>query len=208
MVKVLYISDTEKLLIERLRKNDGSAQKQLFDAYEKKLLAICFRYLKNEDEVLDALNRSFLKIFEKIHLYKAEAKLAFWIKRITINTCLDSIRSNKNYNQNFILTSEFSLYGEPNDENNAIDDWWEKALSIPSEILFQQIENLPPATCTVFNLYAIDGFTHIQIAEQLKISVGTSKWHLNNARTLLKEKIIHLIQKKENNHETKEAENY
>ncbi|PKP45181.1 MAG: RNA polymerase subunit sigma-24 [Bacteroidetes bacterium HGW-Bacteroidetes-12] len=208
MVKIIPLYDSEKILLEQLMRQNRTAQRQLFDTYHKKLLSICFRYLKNEDDALDTLNRSFLKIFEKIHQYKAEAKLEFWLKRITINTCLDTIKSDKNYKHNFILTHEFSIYGEPNDENNALDDWWEAALSIPSEILFKQIENLPPATCTVFNLYAIDGFTHVQIANQLKISVGTSKWHLNNARTLLKEKIIHIIQNKKFNNGTKEAENH
>jgi RNA polymerase sigma-70 factor (ECF subfamily) len=208
MVKIIPLYNSEKTLLEHLRRQDRDAQRQLFDFYHKKLSAICFRYLKNEDDALDALNRSFLKIFGKIHQYKAEAKLELWIKRITINTCLDKIKSDKNYKQKFILTDEFSFYGEPNDENNAIDEWWGAALSIPSEILFKQIENLPPATCTVFNLYAIDGFTHAQIAVQLKISVGTSKWHLNNARTILKEKIIYIIQNKKFNHGTKEAENH
>lgn len=208
MVKIISLYDSEKTLIAHLLKQERDAQRQLFDMYQKKLLAICFRYLKNEDDALDVLNRSFLKIFEKIHQYKAEAKLELWIKRITINTCLDKIKSDKNYKHNFILTDEFSLYGEPNEENNDINEWWEAALSIPSEVLFHQIENLPPATCIVFNLYAIDGFTHVQIANQLKISVGTSKWHLNNARTLLKEKIIPIIQNKKFNNGTKEAENH
>ena len=205
MGNILFINHSEQTLLERLRKNDSVAQRQLFDTYQKKLLTVCFRYLNDEDEALDALNRSFLKIFEKIHQYKAEAKLATWLQRITINTCLDGIKANKKYKHTFIQTSEFDLYGEPDESHNNINEWWETACTISAEVLYQMIEELPPATRTVFNLYAMDGFTHPQISEQLKISTGTSKWHLNNARSILKEKVTQLISNQKNNHGTREA---
>ena len=204
MGNIFFINNNEETLLERLRENDNLAQRQLFDRYQKKLFMICYRYMRDEDEALDALNRSFLKIFLKIHQYKAETKLETWLQRITINTCLDVIKSQKTYKKNFIQTNEFNLYGEPDENQNNIDEWWEAATAIPSEVLYQLIEKLPPATSNVFNLFAIDGFTHPQIASQLKISIGTSKWHLNNARSILKEKVIQLI----TNHEAREAKNY
>jgi len=204
MGNIFFINNNEETLLERLRENDNLAQRQLFERYQKKLFMICYRYMRDEDEALDALNRSFLKIFLKIHQYKAEAKLETWLQRITINTCLDVIKSQKTYKKNFIQTNEFNLYGEPDENQNNIDEWWEAATAIPSEVLYQLIEKLPPATSNVFNLFAIDGFTHPQIASQLKISIGTSKWHLNNARSILKEKVIQLI----TNHEAREAKNY
>lgn len=207
MGNILFINNSEQTLLERLRKNDSVAQQQLFDRYQKKILTICFRYLKDEDEALDALNRSFLKIFDKIHTYKAEAKLETWIQRITINTCLDYIKSNKKYKHTFIQTNEFELYGEPDESHNNINEWWEMATAIPAEVLYQLIEELPTATRMVFNLYAIDGFTHPQLSKQLKISVGTSKWHLNNARGILKEKITEIIRTKKIDHGAREAKN-
>jgi RNA polymerase sigma-70 factor (ECF subfamily) len=156
----------------------------------KKLFAICIRYLKDEEEALDALNRSFMKIFDKIHSFKGNTKLETWMKRITINPCLNKIKSNKSYKHTFIQTDEFIFYDEPDESQNESDDynWWEKALALLSEVFFNLIENLPPATRTVFNLYTVDGFTHLQISEHLSISTGTSKWHLNKARSILKEK--------------------
>lgn len=207
MGNILFINNSEQTLLERLRKNDSVAQRHLFDLYQKKLFTVCFRYLRDEDEALDALNRSFLKIFEKIHQYKAEAKLETWLQRITINTCLDCIKSNKNYKHTFIQTNEFNLYGEPDECHNNINEWWEAATAIPAAILYQLIEELPPATRTVFNLYAIDDFTHLQISEQLKISTGTSKWHLNNARSILKENVTQLISNKKSNHGARDAKN-
>jgi RNA polymerase sigma factor (sigma-70 family) len=133
MGNLLFINNTEKALIERLCRNDEVAQRQLFDRYEKKLLAVCFRYLRNE--TLDALNRSFLKIFKKIHQYKSEAKFETWVQRITINTCLDCIKSQKKYKQNFIQVNEFDLYGEPDAQHNDLNGWLEAATAIPAEVL-------------------------------------------------------------------------
>lgn len=204
MPKFIPLSITsEENLVEGLIKNNPATQRYFFENYKGKLLAICFRYLKNEDEALDALNRSFLKIFDKIHTYKAETKLENWIIRITVNTCLDLIKANKSYKKNFIQTDEFTIYGEPVEETDDIQAYWQKASEIPAEQLLLLIEQLPPATRTIFNLYAIDGFTHPQIAQELKISTGTSKWHLNNARKLLKEKITAIIANKNFNHGTR-----
>jgi RNA polymerase sigma factor (sigma-70 family) len=207
MSNIIYIKKNQKVLIELLCKNDNVAQRQLFERYEKKLLAVCFRYLRNEEEALDALNRSFLKIFEKVHQYKAEAKFETWLQRITINTCLDFIKSQKSYKKNFIQTNEFSLYGEVDTQHSDLEGWWEAAIAIPAEVLYQLIKELPLATRTVFNLYVIDGITHVQIAVQLKISKGTSKWHLSNARKILKEKISIMLSNKNFNDGTKEAKN-
>jgi len=207
MVRIIPLVDNEQTLLKGCLEQNQDAQRQLFDKYQKKMIAICYRYFHNEEDALDVCNRSFLKIVEKIKQYKAEGSLDVWIRRVTINTCLDAIRAQKTYKKNFIITDEFSLYGEPKEDNN-IDDWWDVATSIPSENLFQLIKELPPATCTVFNLYAIDGFSHQLIAEKLKISTGTSKWHLSNARVILREKVIQLIEKKKFNHGTKKQKNY
>jgi DNA-directed RNA polymerase specialized sigma24 family protein len=120
---------------------------------------------------------------------------------------LDCIKAQKKYKQNFIQTNEFNLYGEPDAQHNDLDGWWEAATAIPAELLYQLIKELPLATRTVFNLYVIDGITHVQIAVQLKISTGTSKWHLSNARKILKEKISIMLSNKNFNDGTKEAKN-
>ncbi len=187
--------ETENALIESCRKKNRQAQKELFTQYHKKMMAICVRYLNNEEDAFEVLNDAFFKVFDKIKQFKPETKLEAWIKRIVINTNIDYIRKNKKYKKNFISTQEFNEYGEPQEGNDDISEFWEQATFISSNQLFQLINKLPPATRIVFNLYAIDGFNHRQIAEKLKISEGTSKWHLSNARQQLKQDVIKLVSK-------------
>lgn len=208
MGRTIFLAKNETQLIEGLKNQDPLAQEVFFNQNEKRLLTICFRYLKNEEDAYDALHRSFLKIFNKIHQYKAEAKLETWVNRVTINTCINCINADKKYRKTFIHTDEFMFYGEPNDDEDSIMEWWDTTLSIPSETFFKLIKELPPATRLVFNLYAIDDFTHAQIAKKLKISEGTSKWHLSNARGILKDKIKKIISSKTFEHERKQSKKY
>lgn len=185
----------EKALIEGCRNKNRHAQQELYVKYHKKMMAICVRYLNNEEEAFEVLNDAFFKVFDKIKKFKPESKLEAWIRRIVINTTIDHIRKNKKYKKNFITTDEFEVYGKPQAVNDNITEFWDKALLIPSTILFQLINQLPPATKIVFNMYAIEGFNHREIAEKLKISEGTSKWHLYNARKLLKNEVIKIVNK-------------
>lgn len=178
----------EKALAEQCRMQNRYAQKALFDFYNKKMMTICFRYLKNDDDALEVLNNSFLKVFSKINQYKSEGSLEAWIKRIVINTSIDFVRSNKSYRANFIPTSEFHLFSELQEENNLHFNHFD-ALDLSKEELLEFVQELPPVSRLVFNMYVIDEFSHRQISEHLKISEGTSKWHLSNARKILKEKI-------------------
>jgi RNA polymerase sigma factor (sigma-70 family) len=198
----------EKVLIEECRKQDRSAQKALFETHFKKMMAICLRYLKNEQDALEVINVAFLKVFSKITQYKSECSLEAWIRRIVINSTIDFVRKNKSYRANFILTGEFHLYGEPQEEDNSEDTWLEAVLDLSKEELFEMVASLPPATRIAFNLYVIDEWSHKQISKHLKISEGTSKWHLSNARTILKEQINRAVELKNNisSHEGKAHE--
>lgn len=179
----------EKSLAEQCQKQDRNAQKILFDKYFKKMMTICLRYLKSEEDALEVLNNAFLKVFSKIYQYKSEGSLEAWIKKIVINSSIDFARSNKSYREKFIHTEDFSAYNSNTEFQNAEDNFLNAGTDLSSEQIFELVKELPPATRVVFNLYVIDEFTHKQIAENLKISEGTSKWHLSNARKILKEKI-------------------
>ncbi len=178
----------EKVLVEQCLKQNRNAQKILYDKYYKTMIAVCVRYLKSEDDAFEVLNKAFLKVFAKLKQYKSEGSLEGWIKRIVIHTAIDSVRSNKAYRNKFILTNEFELYDLPDDENTS-DSLPDNSPALTNEQIFELVKELPPATRIVFNLYVIDDFTHKQISGHLKISEGTSKWHLSNARKLLQEKI-------------------
>jgi RNA polymerase sigma factor (sigma-70 family) len=177
----------EKVLVEQCRKQNRNAQKILFESHFKKMMPVCLRYLKNEDDALEVLNDAFLKVFAKISQYKSEGSLEGWIRRIVINASIDFVRRNKTYRANFIHTNEFHMYGEPEAEDD--DGFLKAAFDFSREEIFEMVTQLPQATRVVFNLFVIDQFTHRQISENLKISEGTSKWHLSNARKILKEKI-------------------
>ncbi len=182
-------------IIESCKKGNVKGFEQLYNTYHKKIFTICLRYFQDKEEAFALMNEIFIKIFEKIHLYKEEINFDGWVYRITVNTIIDYIRKNKNYKKNFITTEEFDMYGQPMEEDEDIDEWWEEATSIPPEELMKLINELPPATKTVFNMYAIDEYTHREIASKLGVSEGTSKWHLANARKILKQKISSLIEK-------------
>lgn len=193
---ILYLNEPdENALIDRCQNNDSAAQHMLFNKYSSKVMAICVRYLKDREEAFAAMNQIFLKVFQNIKTFKRETKLQAWISRIAVNYLIDEIRRSKKYKKSFVNVDEFSLYGEPKDEDTSIESWWDKALEIPQQILLDMIAGLPNATRIVFNLYAIEGFNHRQIAEKIKISEGTSKWHLSNARKILKEDIMNFLNK-------------
>jgi len=189
----------EKVLVEQCRKQNRNAQKILYETHFKKMKPVCLRYLKSEEDALEVLNNAFLKIFAKINQYKSEGSLEAWMKRIVINSSIDFVRSNKTYRANFIHTNEFHLYGEPEAEDNPIDEGFDRTRDFSKEEIFEMVAELPSATRVVFNMYVIDDFSHNQICEILKISKGTSKWHLSNARKILKEKINQAVVAKNKN---------
>lgn len=189
-----HIDDwSEEILIQECLKNNEKAQRFLFESHQARMFAICMRYLEDEDEAFDVLNESFLKVFKKLKHIKSATKLEPWIRRIVVNTALDSIRKNKSYRKVFVKTNESAHFEDPNDKTDDIGEWWENALQIPQDRLFIEINRLPKASRLVFNLYVIEDLSHKEIAKQLKISDSTSRWHLLNARTILKEKIINII---------------
>ena len=142
--------------------------------------SLCIRYIHNEQDAMQVLNDGFLKVFKNIHIYDPfKAGLYTWIRKIVINTALDFLRTKP-----IAYTSNISdIAEEPAFENITIQ-------KMDADELLQNIKQLPAATQLVFNLYTIEGFNHREIAEMLGISEGTSKWHLSEARKLLRVMIM------------------
>ncbi|MEZ4801629.1 MAG: RNA polymerase sigma factor [Gelidibacter sp.] len=163
-------------LIEQCKKNDAKAQSQLYKLYASKLFSLSLKYSRNYAEAQDNLQDAFVTIFKKIVQYKNKGSLEGWMKRITINTALQRYRS----------VGVFDIVGEEKIEDVSIeidDD------NIGVDYLLQIIQELPDRYRLVFNLYALDDYSHKEIAEMLDISTGTSKSNLARARLILKEKI-------------------
>jgi len=167
-----------KNLIDACIKGDRAAQKSLYDIFSKKMYVVSLRYTKSQQEAEDVLQESFIKVFKSLNSYRGDSRLDYWIKRIVINTALNSQRK--------------KLYMYPmvdiNDVNNSAE--YNKALSDFSLAeLLRMIRELPTGCQTVFNLFAIEGYSHKEIAEMLEVSEGTSKSQFARARKLLQEKI-------------------
>jgi len=167
-----------KDLIEACVNGDRQAQRTLYDLFSKRMYVVCLRYTKSQQEAEDVLQDSFIKVFKSIKGYRGDSRLDYWIKRIVVNTALNSQRK--------------KLYMYPmvdiEDVKNEFDQ--SKAFSnFHMEELLKMIKELPTGCQTVFNLFAIEGYSHKEIAVMLEVSEGTSKSQFARARKLLQEKI-------------------
>ena len=157
--------------------NDRTAQEQLYRLYAAKLFGLCLKYSDNRQEAEDNLQDGFVTIFAKISQFNHNGSFEGWLKRILINTCLQKHRQQKLYE----ITNEANLREEEEVEIESDD------LSV--DFLLSCVQELPNRYRQVFNLYVMDGYSHKEIAELLKISEGTSKSNLARARQALKDKI-------------------
>ncbi|MEZ4721419.1 MAG: sigma-70 family RNA polymerase sigma factor [Flavobacteriales bacterium] len=166
-------------VIKGCLKDDRKSQRIVYETYYPLMLAIVRRYIRDDEEVLDVLNQGFIKVFKKIDQYHFENSFEGWCKRIVINTALDHLRSSKRYRDFFAFDAIMPSYQVYNDGLNdmSIDE------------LMSIIDTISPVSKLVFNMFAIDGYSHKEIAEALNISVGTSKWHLSSARKQIQAKI-------------------
>ncbi|TXE19044.1 RNA polymerase sigma factor [Psychroserpens burtonensis] len=165
-------------LIERCKHDDAQAQGQLYKLYASKLFSVCLKYSRNYVEAEDNLQDAYLTIFKKIGQFKSQGSLEGWMKRITINTALQRYRS----------VGVFDIVNEDQIEDVTVevdDD------DVSIDYLLSIIQELPDRYRLVFNLYALDDYSHKEIAAMLTISTGTSKSNLARARMILKEKIKH-----------------
>lgn len=169
---------SEKELIQGCSRGDRASQKALYELYSRKMLAICSRYARSTHEAEDILQEGFVKIFKSIKDFRAESKLSTWITRIMINTALNSQRQ-KLYLMPMVDVTEVSISER---EEVSLSDFH------LSELV-AMIQGLPDGCRVVFNLFAIEGYSHKEIGEMLEISEGTSKSQFNRAKSLLRAKI-------------------
>lgn len=165
-------------LLKGCLKNDRQSQKMFYEHFYAYGMSICLRYTSGRSEATEVLNEAFMKVFTKLEMYDAQKSLKGWIRRIMINTSIDYYRQNHRYT-------------ESEDIDNALHvSTPESTLSnISYDEIINEIQELTPAYRNVFNLYVIDGYKHEEIAEQLGISVGTSKSNLSRARAILQNRL-------------------
>lgn len=169
-------------LIRRCIKKDRKAQSELYKACYGFLMPVCMRYASCEDDAMSYLNLGFYKMLANLKKYKSHTPFQAWAKRVVINATIDEMRRNKRYKSHEEVKGD-GLF----QESDSVTIYHEEAIS--SEDVYLLIQQLPPMTGSVFNLYALDGYKHKEIAKMLKIKEGTSKWHYAEAKKRLKELI-------------------
>jgi RNA polymerase sigma factor (sigma-70 family) len=169
---------SEDELIDGCRKGNRAFQKALYDRYCRKMLVVCLRYSKTTAEAEDIVQEGFVKVFQGIKDFRQESRLDTWITRIMVNTALN-VQRKKLYLYPMVDVTEIVLPEE------------EMSLSgINVSQLLDMIRSLPQGCQIVFNLFAVEGYSHKEIAEMLGISEGTSKSQFARAKSLLQAKII------------------
>ena len=172
----------EDELISGCLSGKRQAQRQLYDTYSRRFMAICLRYLKDQEQAEDVMIQSFMKIFEKLSQFQGKGSFEGWMKRIVVTQALMAIRSNRS------LSLSISLEDAEKMQEPAAEDL--NQLEVAE--LMDLVQSLPLGYRTVFNLFAIEGYSHQEIGELLGITESTSKSQLNRARSVLKEKITSL----------------
>jgi RNA polymerase sigma-70 factor (ECF subfamily) len=171
--------DIKELVIEAIR-GDKKSQKGLYDHFAPKMLALCYRYLNNKQDVFDVFQEGFLKVFSNLDQLKDADAIEWWMKKIFVNEALQFIREQR----------QFNMITDLNTIDNVTDDRANGALSkMGVDDISNLIKQLPEGRRVILNLYIIEGYSHHEIAEMLGISVGTSKSQLHDARNFLKLRI-------------------
>ena len=172
-----------KIVVEGCVKGKRKHQKKLFELFYGKMMGVCLRYAKNNDEAKDMVQNGFIKVYAKLDIFNFSGSLEGWIRRIMVNTAIDHIRKNKN--------NPFSIEDDARFKNLEEDipfdlEENENETKLKAEQAISAISKLSPAYKTVFNLYVIEGYTHKEIADYLNISEGTSKSNLAKAKQKLR----------------------
>ena len=167
----------EASILNRCRKSEARAQKLLFEHFAPKMLGICVLYVKDRSEAEHIMVGGMVKVLSKIDQYTAAGSLEGWIRRIMVNECLMYLKKNK------VVFMEVHLENRGDIVDVSFFDTYD------AEVLMLMIRSLPIGYRTVFNLYAIDGYSHAEIAKTLNIEINTSKSQLSRARALLQKKL-------------------
>jgi|DEB19_MinimDraft_2_1074335.scaffolds.fasta_scaffold01840_2 RNA polymerase sigma-70 factor (ECF subfamily) len=175
-------------LISLCIKQDRKAESALYKYCFTKLMPICHKYYKSKDDSVEQLNKTYLKILNNLSKFDENKSFDAWIKTIAVNTIIDEFRVNNKRNALFIDKDyeEAALNYHSFNLNEA-------EAKLTADDIQVQIQKLPDSSKMVFNLFTVDGYSHKEIGEMLGINEGTSKWHLNNARKILKKKLIDMF---------------
>jgi RNA polymerase sigma factor (sigma-70 family) len=165
--------------LELCKQNDAKAQKDIYYLFKSKIMGLCRRYTKNKEEAEDVFQETFIRVFQNIYQLNDVASLEAWIKKISVNTAVNYFHKNKRHHQH-------ADYLEHDGQN---DDYQVLLSQLTDQTLVELINSLPDGYRLVFNLNVVEGYSHAEIGELLKISEVTSRSQLNRAKQALKSKL-------------------
>ena len=186
--------DKDKMdsIIKGCLNNDRKSQKLLFDSYAGILMSTSYRYMGNRDDADEVLQEGFIKIFNKLATYDYSFDIGAWMRRVIINLAIDKLRKRKK-DRKIIVSGDDNLFKtQDHDEISDFDQYDNQQISV--ELAMEAITKLSPAYRMVFNLYAIENYTHAEIAEELGISEGTSKSNYFKAKANLRKSLKNKIE--------------
>jgi RNA polymerase sigma factor (sigma-70 family) len=171
---------TEQAILAGCIDNDPVAQRELYNRYSPKMLSVCYRFAQNREDAEDMLQEGFIRVFTQIHSFRNSGSFEGWIRRIVVHTCINFLKKYKKFNESLDLAYVTNIQV--------------KEETIPSLMLARQviecIRLLPVGYRTVLNLYAIEGYSHKEIAGMLTIEESTSRSQYTRAKTMLEAILI------------------
>jgi RNA polymerase sigma-70 factor (ECF subfamily) len=171
---------TEEAILRGCLCNEAAAQRELYQQYSPKMLAVCYRYAHNREDAEDMLQEGFIKVFTQLHSFERRGSFEGWIRRIMVHTCINILKRNKKFNESVDLIHATSI--QVREENIS-------ALVQVKQIV-ECIRSLPIGYRTVLNLFAIEGYSHREIAQLLDIEESTSRSQFTRAKAMLEDLLI------------------
>ena len=171
---------TEEAILQGCLRNEAIAQKELYNRYSPKMLAVCYRFGHNREDAEDMLQEGFIKVFSQIHTFRNQGAFEGWVRRIIVHTCINNLKKHKKFNESVDLIHATTL--QVREE------------SVPSIVQAKQVVEcirlLPLGYRTVLNLYAIEGYSHKEISIMLEIEESTSRSQYTRAKQMLEEILV------------------
>lgn len=171
---------TEEVILEGCLRNDSNAQRELYNQYSPKMLAVCYRYAHYREDAEDMLQEGFIKVFLQLRTFENRGSFEGWIRKIIVHTCINILKKNKKFNESVDLIHASAIQIRED--------------SVPAVVQVKQIveciRTLPIGYRTVLNLFAIEGYSHREIAQLLDIEESTSRSQFTRAKSMLEDLLI------------------
>ncbi len=171
---------TEEAILKGCLNNEATAQRELYNRYSPKMLAVCYRFAHNREDAEDMLQEGFIKVFLQMHTFENRGAFEGWVRRIVVHTCINILKKNKKFNESVDIIHATGVQVRED--------------SVPAIIQAKQVVEcirlLPIGYRTVLNLYAVEGYSHREISNMLDIEESTSRSQYTRAKAMLEDILI------------------